>query len=213
MLSANDISRPDATIGSIVALYATLALVLLFHEIGHIAAARKLGIKVDGVYAGIYLIIPAFFTNISLISILPKFGRILVYGSGIIFQIYISLALSFYLIFYENEFLLYILVSNWILIFLNLIPIIHLDGFRILHEYLATPTTHIARRILKAFAITLTSCFVVFILAILTMSVWQFGSSAFQEPTITTIILTVIFSAILIYILFILPKWVRKPYG
>src|SRR5690606_3959419 len=72
---------PSTTAGAFgFDLALAIVALLVFHELGHAAACRALGIRIDGFGAGVYLIFPALFTKLSLISELDQRGRIIAYS-------------------------------------------------------------------------------------------------------------------------------------
>lgn len=109
--------------------YLSLFLILFWHEIGHAAAARACGIRVDEIGAGIYLIFPAFYTKISLINILDKKSKIKVFFGGMYFQ---SIALIFFVpLSFYSQFFHKIAILNIVTSLINCLPVLRLDMWRI----------------------------------------------------------------------------------
>ena len=110
--------------------------IVLWHELGHMAAARKLGIRVDSVGIGTYIIIPALFTRVSMLALLPRSGRIQVMLAGVFFQAWLGVALALGYLWSREPVLLRLIDSNILIACLNLVPFIKLDGHHVALELL-----------------------------------------------------------------------------
>lgn len=121
------------------ALFQLLSFVVIvcWHEIGHMAAARKFGIRVDSAGIGAYFIIPALFTRVSMLALLPRGERINVMLAGILFQSYLGVALAIIHFWSADPTVLRLIESNILIAFLNLIPFIRLDGHHVAVEVIA----------------------------------------------------------------------------
>jgi Zn-dependent protease len=112
--------------------YVQVVLILFWHELGHAAAARKMGIRIDGFGAGIFLVFPSLFTKLSMVSRLDPEKKSVVFLSGIYFQQLISPILLLYGYQKQEYNLFYI---NILLCLMNLLPIFKLDGWRLATEF------------------------------------------------------------------------------
>jgi hypothetical protein len=112
--------------------YLQVVLILFWHELGHAAAARKMGIRIDGFGAGIFLVFPSLFTKLSMVSRLDPEKKALVFLSGIYFQQLISPILLLYGYQKQEYNLLYM---NTLICLINFLPIFKLDGWRLATEF------------------------------------------------------------------------------
>jgi hypothetical protein len=113
-----------------------LALSTVWHEIGHIQAARTFGLNRISIGAGIYYFIPVLFTDMTATYLLDKPKRLIVGMAGIYFEwIYVLVLLSCSLFFEEQ-----LLVHAGFVVFLkslyNLNPFFKTDGYWLLSDYL-----------------------------------------------------------------------------
>jgi Zn-dependent protease len=119
------------TTSSAVMFYVCVCLILVWHEVGHAAAARKMKIRIDTMGFVIFLIFPALFTRISMVQLLKFNEKISVYLGGAIFQCYLGIGLSVAFHFSPSNFLIDLAAVNLLIMFMNLIPILKLDGYHI----------------------------------------------------------------------------------
>ena len=122
-----------------------LSLIVTWHEFGHMAIARKVGIRIDSVGVGTYFVMPALFTNVSLIALLNPGERISVMLGGVYFQAILGIALGVCQLLQPNPLLAWLIQSNALIAALNLIPFIRLDGHHVANELigiLRTRGTH-----------------------------------------------------------------------
>lgn len=117
--------------------YMVLAGILLWHEIGHLAAASKAGLRVDGLGGGFYLVFPALFTSMSLIVLAPYRDRMKIYAAGVMAQCALGLVLSLLLHWSDDPILRFAVIANLSTIAINLIPGLRLDGHRMIEEIIA----------------------------------------------------------------------------
>jgi membrane-associated protease RseP (regulator of RpoE activity) len=109
-------------------------MIVTWHEFGHMALARKLGIRIDSVGVGAYFVMPALFTNVSLIALLTPIERISVMLGGVYFQAILGTALAVWQLLVPNSVLPWLIQSNALIAALNLIPFIRLDGHHVANE-------------------------------------------------------------------------------
>jgi putative peptide zinc metalloprotease protein len=113
-----------------------LALSTVWHEIGHIQAARTFGLNRISIGAGIYYFIPVLFTDMTATYLLDKPKRLIIGMAGIYFEwIYVLVLLSCSLFFEEQ-----LLIHTGFVVFLkslyNLNPFFKTDGYWLLSDYL-----------------------------------------------------------------------------
>ena len=58
----------------------------LWHELGHAAALRREGYQPGGIGAGLLLVVPVLFADVSAVGLLPRAGRLRVDVAGLMFQ-------------------------------------------------------------------------------------------------------------------------------
>lgn len=113
-----------------------LALSTVWHEIGHIQAARTFGLNRISIGAGIYYFIPVLFTDMTATYLLDKPKRLIIGMAGIYFEwIYVLALLSCSLLFEEQ-----LLAQAGLIVFLkslyNLNPFFKTDGYWLLSDHL-----------------------------------------------------------------------------
>ena len=115
-------------------IFLAMTALLIFHELGHAAACRRVGIRADALGVGFYLFMPAYFTRISLVKILPRRERIMVFTAGVYVQALASIGLCAAAAILDQKVLLEIATLNNLTILINLMPVMRFDGYRILSE-------------------------------------------------------------------------------
>lgn len=119
-----------------------LTLILLsslFHEIGHASAAAYGGGEPGRIGAGVYLIWPAFFSDITDVYRLRRIDRLRSDVGGVYFNLIFSLVIG--LVYFITKFeplLLLILVQN-LAVFHQLLPFLRLDGYFIVSDLVGIP--------------------------------------------------------------------------
>ncbi len=113
-----------------------LALSTVWHEIGHIQAARTFGLNRISIGAGIYYFIPVLFTDMTATYLLDKPKRLIIGMAGVYFEwIYVLALLSCSFLFEEQ-----LLAQAGFIVFLkslyNLNPFFKTDGYWLLSDYL-----------------------------------------------------------------------------
>jgi len=110
-----------------------------FHEIGHAAACRYGGGKPGGMGAGIYLVWPAFYTDVTDAYRLPRRSRLRTDLGGIYFNAFVAvLTLGIWLA-TGIEALLLLIAVQMLEIVKNLSPVIRADGYHILSDATGVP--------------------------------------------------------------------------
>lgn len=125
-------------IGSYLGLFA--------HELGHAAAANSRGVHHGPIGFAIYLIFPAFYTDVTPAWRLRRIDRIIVdLGGMYMSSLFATLALCMLVITGNHAFLL-LTTAYDITIVLNLNPFIRMDGYWVLSDILGVPSLMMANR-------------------------------------------------------------------
>jgi putative peptide zinc metalloprotease protein len=125
--------------GLLLAVLAVIVAVAAFHELGHAAALRYAGGKVKGMGAGIYLVYPAFFTDVSDNYQLPRWSRVRTDLGGFYFNLIFVLGIMALYVATGHEFLLLIVVLINLEIIHQLLPFVRLDGYWTLADITGVP--------------------------------------------------------------------------
>ncbi len=133
--TADAFSRPELLLLVLGLTVASAA----FHEIGHAAACRYGGGKPGGMGAGIYLVWPAFYTDVTDAYRLPRRSRLRTDLGGIYFNAFVAvLTLGIWLA-TGIEALLLLIAVQMLEIVKNLSPVIRADGYHILSDATGVP--------------------------------------------------------------------------
>ena len=110
-----------------------------FHEIGHASAARYGGATPGGMGAGIYMVWPAFYTDVTDAYRLPRGARLRVDLGGIYFNAVVSVATFAAWFAWRVDALLLVIALQLLMIVKNLSPVIRSDGYHILADATGVP--------------------------------------------------------------------------
>src|SRR5579884_2027791 len=110
-----------------------------FHEIGHASALRYAGARVKGMGAGLYLIYPAFYTDVSDNYRLGRWARVRTDLGGFYFNLIFALATTIVYFLTHQEFLLVLVILADFDIIYQLQPFIRLDGYWALADLTGIP--------------------------------------------------------------------------
>lgn len=110
-----------------------------FHEIGHAAAARYGGATPGGMGAGIYMVWPAFYTDVTDAYRLPRGDRLRVDLGGIYFNAVVSVATFAAWLAWRVDALVLVIAVQLLMIVKNLSPVIRADGYHILADATGIP--------------------------------------------------------------------------
>ncbi|MDR6505068.1 hypothetical protein [Arthrobacter oryzae] len=129
--------------------FANPALVLLvlvvtvlsagFHEFGHAAAARRGGATPGAMGAGLYLIWPAFFTDVTDSYRLGRTGRIRTDLGGLYFNAIVAVAIMGVWWAMGLDALLLVVVTQILQMVRQLLPLVRFDGYHILADATGVP--------------------------------------------------------------------------
>src|SRR5205814_6564565 len=131
----------DALYAPGLMLLATGAMVLAagFHELGHAAALKYAGGHVKAMGFGLYLVYPAFYTDVSDNYRLKRWGRIRTDLGRFYFNLLFVLALMGLYVATGHEWLLLIVVLINLEIIHQLLPFVRLDGYWVLADITGIP--------------------------------------------------------------------------
>jgi putative peptide zinc metalloprotease protein len=110
-----------------------------FHELGHATALHYAGGTIKGMGAGLYIVYPAFFTDVSDNYRLPRWKRVRTDLAGFYFNLIFALAImGIYLLTGQEFVLLMVLMINLEIIH-QLLPFLRLDGYWTLADITGVP--------------------------------------------------------------------------
>jgi putative peptide zinc metalloprotease protein len=133
------VTRLFATPTLLLAMYGLLTLGALIHEVGHAAACRYGGARPGAIGFGIYVVFPAFYTDVTDSYRLSRGGRLRVDLGGLYFNLLCVLALgALYLGSGDGLFLL-TLVLMQIQMLQQLTPVVRFDGYYVLADLAGVP--------------------------------------------------------------------------
>ncbi len=111
----------------------------LFHECGHAAGCRYGGARPGRIGAGIYLVWPAFFTNVTDSYRLSRAGRLRTDLGGIYFNLIFMLVLAALYVATSAEILLLVIAITHLEMLEQLLPFVRFDGYFILSDLVGVP--------------------------------------------------------------------------
>jgi putative peptide zinc metalloprotease protein len=125
--------------GVMLILLGIIVVAAGLHEFGHASALRYGGGKVGGMGAGLYLIYPAFYTDVTDNYRLPRWSRVRTDLGGLYFNLIAALAVMGLYILSGWEFLLLVVVVINIEMIHQLLPFVRLDGYWFLADLSGIP--------------------------------------------------------------------------
>ena len=111
----------------------------LWHEIGHASACRRGGGKPGAIGFGLYLMVPALFTEVSETYRMPRRARLCVDLGGIYFNAINIVVLAGVFYFTKLPFLALAVLFLHMEIIEQMLPIVRLDGYYVLSDWLGIP--------------------------------------------------------------------------
>jgi putative peptide zinc metalloprotease protein len=120
-------------------LIAGVIVATAFHEIGHATACRYGGAKPGVMGIGIYIVWPAFYTDITDAYRLGKWGRLRADVGGMYFNVVFALIVAAVYAVTSFEPLLLLIVLQNFAIFQQALPLLRLDGYYILSDLTGVP--------------------------------------------------------------------------
>jgi putative peptide zinc metalloprotease protein len=125
-----------------VGLLAVVGLSLvsaMFHECGHAAGCRYGGARPGKIGVGIYMVWPAFFTNVTDSYRLSRAGRLRTDLGGLYFNAVFMLALAGIYTATSSEVLLLVIAFTHLEMLEQLMPFVRFDGYFILSDLIGVP--------------------------------------------------------------------------
>ncbi len=127
------------TPGLLLIILVIMLLASVFHEFGHASALRYGGGKVRGMGVGIYLVYPAFYTDVTDSYRLGRWARVRTDLGGFYFSLIFALGvIAFYLV-SRQEFLLLIVMLVDLDIIFQIMPFVRFDGYWALADLTGIP--------------------------------------------------------------------------
>ena len=111
----------------------------MFHECGHAAGCRYGGARPGVIGVGIYLVWPAFFTNVTDSYRLSRAGRLRTDLGGLYFNVVFMLALAGLYVATSDEILLLVIALTHLEMLEQLMPFVRFDGYYILSDLIGVP--------------------------------------------------------------------------
>ena len=124
---------------TILVVYALLVLSVGWHEVGHATACRYGGARPGVIGFGIYVVWPAFYTDVTDVYRLGKAGRIRTDLGGVYFNAIFALATTGLYLVTRFEPLLTIVLMQHLLIFYQFMPFLRLDGYYVVSDLTGVP--------------------------------------------------------------------------
>jgi putative peptide zinc metalloprotease protein len=127
------------TPGGLLLVLAIVALAALFHEFGHAAALRYGGGKVRGMGMGLYLIYPAFYTDVTDSYRLGRWARVRTDLGGVYFHSIFALTLIMLPVDSGKELLLFAALLINVDMLRQFVPFVRFDGYWALADLTGIP--------------------------------------------------------------------------
>jgi putative peptide zinc metalloprotease protein len=123
----------------LVLVFALALLSAGFHELGHAAATRYGGATPGGMGVGLYLVWPAFYTDVTDAYRLPRRDRLRVDLGGLYFNAIVSVVTLGVWELWRHDALLLLVGLQLLMMVKNLSPVIRSDGYHILADATGIP--------------------------------------------------------------------------
>jgi putative peptide zinc metalloprotease protein len=120
-------------------LYALMIVGALVHEVGHAAACRYGGAKPGVIGMGLYLVFPAFFTDVTDAYRLGRAGKIRTDLGGLYFHVWWVLSAGAAYLLTDSPLLLMLVIMTQLQMAQQLPPTIRLDGYFVLADLAGVP--------------------------------------------------------------------------
>ena len=123
----------------LLAVFALTVLSAGFHEFGHAAACRQAGATPGAMGAGLYLVWPAFYTDVDDSYRLSRWGRLKVDLGGLYFNALIAVGVTALWMVTRKDALLLGVATQLLQMVRQLAPVIRADGYHILADLTGVP--------------------------------------------------------------------------
>jgi len=122
----------DSSFYGFLLLYAAVALGGLIHEIGHLTACARNGAEHGGIGAGLYLVFPAFYADVTSAWKLPRWSRVSVDLGGLYFQSIFLVAVGLLAVSTKSMAFYQLNFFTLVLMLFTLNPALRFDGYWLL---------------------------------------------------------------------------------
>jgi putative peptide zinc metalloprotease protein len=129
------VSRP----GFLLTVFALLFAGAVWHELGHAAACRYGGGTPGRIGIGIYLMLPAFYTDVTDAYRLSRRGRLRTDLGGVYFNALFCLVAGAVALFERSAMLTIIIVLTQVTAVQQLLPVVRFDGYFVLTDLIGVP--------------------------------------------------------------------------
>jgi putative peptide zinc metalloprotease protein len=120
-------------------IFACMVLGTIFHEMGHATACRYGGAKPGVMGVGLYIIWPAFYTDVNDAYRLGRWGRIRTDLGGVYFNLLFCLAVYGLYFLTGFELLLLLILGQHMQMFQQFMPFLRLDGYYVVSDLTGVP--------------------------------------------------------------------------
>ena len=127
------------TPGLLLAVFALTVVSAGWHEFGHAAACRAAGATPGAMGAGLYLVWPAFYTDVDDAYRLDRRGRLTVDLGGLYFNAVVAVAIMAAWLVTDLDALLLVVATQLLQMLRQLAPVIRADGYHILSDLIGVP--------------------------------------------------------------------------
>jgi putative peptide zinc metalloprotease protein len=110
-----------------------------FHEFGHAAACRYGGARPGAMGAGVYLVWPAFYTDVDDSYRLSRWGRLRVDLGGLYFNALVAVAVTGAWLVWRHDALLLVVGTQLLQMLRQLAPFLRADGYHLLADLTGVP--------------------------------------------------------------------------
>jgi putative peptide zinc metalloprotease protein len=131
--------------------------IILFHELGHVAAAYRAGIKKLRVGIAFYLIMPVFYTDVTRAWGATRSERLMINAAGVYFQNIITACFAIASLCDQDSLVLWdIVFLSGLNIIFSITPFLRSDGYWFFCDYFNVPNMRVAaiRRLQEIFGIS-----------------------------------------------------------
>ncbi len=125
--------------GLLLSAFLLVAVSAGWHEFGHAAACRAAGAQPGAMGAGIYIVWPAFYTNVDDARRLDRWGRLEVDLGGLHFNAVAAVAFGGLWALTRVDALLLVVGAQLLLMVRQLAPVVRADGYHILSDLVGVP--------------------------------------------------------------------------
>ncbi len=137
----------------------------------------------------------------------------MVFLAGVLFQLYASIIMGIAYVLTGSEFIRFMIPINFIIIGLNIVPVLHLDGYRVLAEYIKHIKTEKKKKNIYIVSMIMNVCIAIYFVFMLGKGLLQTAPSIYNSPTVGKFLKFGFLSILLMFVMTSIPKWLKNPYG